>query len=80
MAEFQRERRYVVAKISDVNAALTDAEKQLLQSLMEKVDVHRVNSGKSPLECVVVESDWPNYQSTWNSVQQVFEAKQGRIS
>lgn len=80
MTEFQRERRYVVAKISDVDAALTDAEKQLLQSLMEKVDVHRVNSGKSPLECVVVESDWPNYQSTWDSVQQAFEAKQGRIS
>lgn len=75
MTEFKREMRYFVAKIRDVEAALTDAEKVQLQNLMQKVDVHRVNSGKEPLECVVVESDWPNYQSTWDGVQQAFEAK-----
>lgn len=75
MAVFKREERYIVAKLRDVDEALTSGEKQLLQSLMQKVDVHRVNQGKRPLECVVVESDWPNYQSTWDSIEQAFQAK-----
>lgn len=79
MDNFQRETRYYVAKIRDVDAALTDPEKQQLQNLLSKVDFHRINSGKTTLECVVVESDWPNYQSTWEGVQQAFEAKQGLI-
>ncbi|EMV2967456.1 hypothetical protein AAB236_005676 [Klebsiella pneumoniae] len=76
MQSFEREARYLVAKIRDVEAALTDIEKAELHRLMQKVDAYRTDNGKDPLECVVVESDWPNYQSTWDSVQRAFEAKQ----
>lgn len=75
MQSFEREARYLVAKIRDVEAALTDIEKAELHRLMQKVDSYRTDNGKDPLECVVVESDWPNYQSTWDSVQRAFESK-----
>jgi hypothetical protein len=80
MTKFTREMRYLVAKVRDVDSALTDAEKIQLKTLLQKVDVHRVNSGKAPLECVVVESDWPNYQSTWDGVQKAFEAKEAALN
>lgn len=78
MSEFTRELRYLVAKVKDVNAALSEEEKQQLHQLLSKVDAHRVKAGKATLECVVVESDWPNYQATWDSVKQVFD--QARLS
>lgn len=76
MREFQRELRYLVAKVRDVETALTDGEKQELAALLKKVEQYRTDSGKPPLECVVVESDWPNYEETWASVQQVWESQQ----
>ncbi len=78
MSEFKRERRYLVAKVRDVETALSDDEKRQLSALMGKVEHHREQQGKSPLECVVVESDWPNYQETWDSVREVWETDQGK--
>jgi len=76
MSEFKRERRYLVAKVRDVETALSGDEKRQLSALMDKVENHREQQGKSPLECVVVESDWPNYQETWDSVREVWETSQ----
>ena len=78
MSEFKRERRYLVAKVRDVETALSDDEKRQLSALMERVEHHREQQGKSPLECVVVESDWPNFQETWDSVREVWETNQGK--
>ena len=78
MSEFKRERRYLVEKVRDVETALSDDEKRQLSALMEKVEHHREQQGKSPLECVVVESDWPNFQETWDSVREVWETNQGK--
>ena len=65
---FQRECRYGVIKFSDANAALTEGEREQLAVLMTKVAGHRIEQGKAPLECVVVESDWPFYEATWAAV------------
>ncbi|EKB28344.1 hypothetical protein [Aeromonas dhakensis] len=71
---FQREWRYGVIKFSDANAALTEGEREQLAILMEKVACHRIEQGKAPLECVVVESDWSIYDATWAAVEQMASA------
>ncbi len=66
---FHRECRYCVIKFSDANAALTEGEREQLAALMTKVEWYRIEHGKAPLECVVVESDWPIYDTTWAAVE-----------
>ncbi len=68
---FQREWRYGVIKFSDAIAALSEQEREQLSILMGKVAEHRISQGKEPLECVVVESDWPIYEQTWAAVEQM---------
>lgn len=68
---FEKKTKYWVAKLSDVNSALSDEEKGLLDRLLGKVAAHREATGKAPLECVVVESDWPNYAEIWASIERV---------
>ena len=69
--KFKRECRYGVVKFSDANVALTDSEREQLATLMEKVGRSRIEQGKGPLECVVVESDWPIYEITWAAIEQM---------
>lgn len=73
---FQREYRYGVIKFSDANAALSDSEREQLAALMTKVAECRIDQGKAPLECVVVEADWPIYDVTWAAVEQMAADKQ----
>lgn len=68
---FIKEDRYLVFKRSDISQALTTYEKETLLSLAQKVFLNRKSRGKTPLECVVVESDWPNYNDVWESVERV---------
>ncbi|EGQ9962423.1 hypothetical protein FWP57_13180 [Vibrio cholerae] len=69
--EFKREDRYLVFKNKDIDLALTTDEKESLIFLANKVFLRRQEIGKAPLECVVVESDWPNYAEVWRSVESV---------
>ena len=67
--EFQREERYLVFKISDVIEHLTTTEALHLARLYEIQRVGRKEAGKSELECVVVEKDWPEYEPTWKAIE-----------
>ena len=67
--EFVREDRYIVFKISDVVEHLTTAERLHLERLYEIQRVGRKEAGKPELECVVVESDWPEYEPTWKAIE-----------
>ena len=67
--EFEREKRYLVFKLSDVEEHFTPGEKQQLARLAEVQRVGRSESGKPLLECVVVESDWPEYEPTWKAIE-----------
>lgn len=69
MSKFIREERYAVLKISDVNEALTVEECEQLIELEKKVQTCRELLGKKALDCVVVESDWPEYEPTWKSIE-----------
>lgn len=68
---FKRELRYMVAKQSDITAALDEHQQGELSSLLEMVEGYRINSGKRPLQCVVVERDWPNYADTWAAIERI---------
>lgn len=70
-ARFEREPRYAVMKLSDANAALSNSERKQLDELMMKVAQFRLEQGKEPLECVVVEADWPIYEATWDALEQM---------
>ena len=67
--EFEREKRYLVFKLSDVEEHFTPGEKQQLARLAEVQRVGRSEAGKPSLECVVVEADWPEYEPTWKAIE-----------
>lgn len=66
---FERENRYTVLKNCDVTEALDADETERLIYLLGRVDEYREEVGKMPLECVVVESDWPEYETTWAAIE-----------
>ena len=67
--EFKQEVRYIVFKLSDVEEHFTPDERQQLARLAEVQRVGRSEAGKPPLEGVVVEKDWPEYEPTWQAIE-----------
>lgn len=71
----EREHRYIVLKSKDIQNALTKAERTLLEEFCAKARDYRERIGKQPLECVVVESDWPEYGPTWAAIEARVDAE-----
>lgn|GEM_PF-5331458 len=59
MSDFKRELRYGVVKLKN----LTESQQKQFWDLVDSFDLPQ-------LECVVVESDWPMYEETWESIKQ----------
>lgn len=70
MPDFEREFRYLVMKFKDVRKYLTDPEKEILFILSKKISKGRCDDEKAHLDCVVVESDWPEYEPTWLAIEE----------
>lgn len=66
---FERENRYLIFKLTDVDSYLTGEEIDALYRLDLKIDVQRRLHGKEGLHCVVVEHDWPEYEPTWKAIE-----------
>ena len=66
---FKREARYVVLKNADIMQCLTINELIELRRIQTRVKEHRTKIGKPRLDCVVVESDWPEYEPTWRAIE-----------
>lgn len=64
--EFSREDRYIVFKTSDLGNSLKGDE---IRRLAREYAEQRRLKGKEPLECVVVEKDWPEYEPTWKAIE-----------
>ncbi|CAD6366716.1 hypothetical protein SHEWT2_01197 [Shewanella hafniensis] len=77
--QFKREHRYLVTKIKDMEAALDHEELREFANLHEKIEGYRITHGKPPLECVVVEHDWANYEKTWADIEQLELSKNIKI-
>ena len=69
MHKFQREERYTVLKVSDIQDYLSVAEVEELIQLEQKINHSRKIAGKEPLQCVVVEHDWPEFEPTWQAIE-----------
>lgn len=67
--EFTHERRYVVIKVSDLDAYVPAETLQQLIQVQQTIDALRVRDGKKPLDCVVIEHDWPEYADTWDAIK-----------
>lgn len=57
-AQFQREERYIVVKLS----RSSDAGIQVIRDMARSGAV-------APVECVVVEDDWPEYETVWRMIE-----------
>lgn len=66
---FERERRYIVLKISDAEQALSNDDWTDLERIQDRIDFLRKQRGKGDLLSVVVESDWPEYEPTWAAIE-----------
>lgn len=72
----KREVRYAVIKYTDMGS-LPPEDHQVLINLLAKVEQSRVDADKVPLECVVVEKDWPEYYPTLKAIKDRVDGKFG---
>lgn len=70
MNEFKREHRYLIAKLTDVDAALSLEEEAALFGILGKLEAYRKSVGKHPFDAVVVEQDWPEYEKVWSMIEE----------
>jgi len=76
--KFKRENRYLVFKIKDVEGALNKREQENLKELLMNVNNWRELLMRKPdLKCVVIESDWPEYEPVWKMIQNRVEGNKG---
>ena len=73
MKMFQRERRFVVLKNKDIAKYLSNADMLNLNHICIKINEGRFLDGKPEIEAVVVESDWPEYEPTWEAIKKRME-------
>jgi len=77
--EFIREQRYVVVKVKDAKE-FSDSDKRKLFDVEKASQAIRIARGKNPLECVVVEHDWPEYEIVWRMLEDRMMGKPPFIS
>lgn len=65
----ERENRYLVLKRKDIRSALSSAENEILNVLVDKINLYRKFVNKDEVECVVVERDWPEYEPVWKMIE-----------
>ena len=70
----EREERYVVIKLSDIEKALelghiTQSNFTTLEHILSKLWYSRAQRGKEDLKTVVVEHDWPEYEEVWKMLE-----------
>lgn len=76
MSGFLREQRYLVFKAADLIAmGITKQELDQLEALIKRADEFRRSTGKPDLNCLVIESDWPEYESGWRAIEQRVNAE-----
>jgi hypothetical protein len=65
----EREQKYVVFKIKDIFKYLSEDEIEAVGNFLEKICYGRQMDSREPLVCATVESDWPEYDMVWESIE-----------
>lgn len=78
MSDFEKEERYYVFKISDIENNAPKHVSDNFKRLAGEYYFLRESLGKNPLECVVVESDWPMYNKVWKWIEKWVASQKGR--
>lgn len=65
---FKREDRYVVIKRSDLDK-LSPLDRDIVQSNLEHIQAILFGWNVPERECLVIESDWPEYASAWAAIE-----------
>lgn len=74
-SDFVKEDRYILIKKSDAENTFSELEWEVLNKLLSKIKYSRMSNGKLPLEAVVVESDWPEYEKVWGMIKDHMKSK-----
>jgi len=64
----KREKRYLVFKLKDIKKYLNLSDQMVLAALTSRINDCRNTDKRPDLQCAVVESDWPEYESTWAAI------------
>lgn len=77
---FEEEYKYIVLKLSDARKYLSFEEKSQLSGICKAIIEKRIHENKNNLSCVVVESDWPEYESTRKAIKRRVMAKESTLT
>jgi hypothetical protein len=66
----ERENRYTVFKNKDIEKYLNQTEIEQLNNISERIAVGRLTERRNSMNCVVVESDWPEYEIVWKMIEE----------
>ena len=67
--QFKREQRYFVVKVKDAKEYLDAHQLEKLAEIADAISEGREKDGIPAVECVVVESDWPEYEQTRRAIE-----------
>lgn len=74
--EFQREDHYLVLKPKDLDHKLPSAVRGDISRLLIELSAYKVH----PVDCVVVERGWPEYEAVWNMLEARVQAtRKGQV-
>jgi len=65
----KRETRYLVIKYTDLDN-IDNYYFNNLSDILDEVNKRRQLRGKEELACVVIESDWPEYETVWKLLEE----------
>ena len=65
----ERENRYIVLKLTDLTQCLDDTDWNRLEDVCNIVTSYRRSVRKAPLQTVVIEEDWPEYEIVWKILE-----------
>lgn len=69
---FKREQKYLVIKVKDAKHYLDEDQLEQLAGIADTIEARRKAVGLTGLECVVIESHWPEYEATWKAIEARF--------
>ena len=76
-APFRREERYFVLKARDVDE-MAPSYRTNLKLICDNAKTVRAKRNAPPLQCVVVEHDWPEYEHVWKMIKERTACANGR--